>query len=258
VRLVQWKQIILDTIGKAQFINDYTSSKRRKLIDMANVKEKNQRKGYVKSAIAIIVIVGLVLGFFVGVGLVLNTPTPALVVESSSMSIPYNFMPGPPYPLSYVLLTLEHPFAKTLNVGDLIIIQKVNPKDLNTNYPDSDIIVYENPTDPSSTPIVHRIVASYEINGTLYFQTKGDGNGYKWPAVPPASEYDSNSIYPGNGQGLPQNLVLGKVVLRIPYVGWITLLVKDNPLILPAIIAIIMLLVALEFIIPILRKKKLT
>ena len=69
-----------------------------------------------------------------------------------------------------------HPFNRTLNVGDIIIIQGVDPETLNTNYPNSDIIVYKKPADPEDTPIVHRIVASYEINGTLYFQTKGDGN----------------------------------------------------------------------------------
>ena len=90
----------------------------------------------------------------------------------------------------------SHPFDHTLHIGDIIIIQKVNPADLNANYPNSDIIVYENPTDPTSTPIVHRIVATYKVNGTLYFQTKGDGNGDKWPATPSAS---TNTIQTHSG-----------------------------------------------------------
>jgi signal peptidase I len=140
-------------------------------------------------------------------------------------------------------------------VGDIIIIQKVNPADLNANYPNSDIIVYENPTDPTATPIVHRIVATYEENGTLYFQTKGDGNGAKWPAVPSSQEYDSRTLW-STGQGVPQNHVIGKVVMRIPYFGWVTLFLRNNPWGLPIVITLIMLIVVLEFAIPILRGKK--
>ncbi len=202
------------------------------------------RNEYVKSAIVIAVIVGLVLGTFLALQLVLGSAVPIRVVESGSMCIPYDGACD----------GWSHPFAPTLHKGDIIIIQKVDPKDLNANYPNSDIIVYENPTDPTDTPIVHRIVAEYEVNGTLYFQTKGDGNGVKYPAVPSASEYDSNSIW-HTGEGVPQNLVIGKVVFRIPYFGWITLILKGNPWGLPLIIGLILLLVVLEFIIPLLRHK---
>ena len=70
------------------------------------------------------------------------------------------------------------------------------PETLNTNYPNSDIIVYKNPADPEETPIVHRIAASYEVNGIIYFQTKGDGNNTPWPAPVNSSEYDSVSGKP--------------------------------------------------------------
>jgi hypothetical protein len=203
---------------------------------------------YAKTLIVIALIVGIVLGFFFGLQLILNNPVPVRVVESGSMCIPYGR-------LCDGWLSLNHPFARTLHKGDLIIIQGVDPKDLNTNYPNSDIIIYENPTDPTSTPIVHRIVTSYEVNGTLYFQTKGDGNDDKYPQMPPVREYDSNTIWT-TGEGVPQDLVAGRVVMRIPYFGWITLLLKDNPWGLPLIIAVILLLVVLEFIIPIIKGKK--
>ena len=214
------------------------------------------RNDYVKPVVAIIIIVGVVLGAFFGLRVVLNTDTPVRVVESGSMSLPLNFITGPPYSWNDFLLTLEHPFDRTLDTGDIIIIQGVNPKDLNTNYPKSDIIVYQKPDDPSDTPIVHRIVAVDNINGTLYFQTKGDGNEQKWPAIPPPSMYDSNTIYDGHGQGVPQNLVEGKVIMRIPNFGWITLFLKENSWGLPIIIALILLLVVVEFVIPLLRRKK--
>jgi signal peptidase I len=148
----------------------------------------------------------------------------------------------------------SHPFDHTLHVGDIIVIQQVNPADLNVNYPNSDIIVYENPTNPTATPIVHRIVQRYEVNGTFYFQTKGDGNGGRWPEIPSPGEYDSNTLW-HTGQGVPQNLVIGKVVMRIPYFGWVTLFLRNNPWGLPVVIGLILLLVVIEFIIPIFKEK---
>jgi signal peptidase I len=179
------------------------------------------------------------------------------VVESSSMSIPFNYMPAGQYTWDYFWLTITHPFNRTLNVGDIIIVQKVATEDLNTNYPNSDIIVYQVPGQPDKTPIVHRIVAVNNIDGTLYYQTKGDGNpSVVWPTVPSASDYDSVRIYGSSPNGVPQDLVLGKVVMRIPYFGWITLLLNSQKWIFGVIIAIIALLIVLEFVLPILKKKE--
>jgi signal peptidase I len=210
---------------------------------------KIRRNEYFKSAVVILAIVGVVLGLFFGLGLALGSPVPVRVVESGSMCIPYGAA-------CQGLTTLNHPFSRTLHTGDLIIVQGVNPKDLNTNYPNSDIIVYLKPDNSSVIPIVHRIVAVNKINGTLYFQTKGDGNGDKWPAVPSPSEYDSSVFWDTGGVGVPQNMVEGKVVLRIPYIGWITLFLKQNSWGLYAIIAVILLLIVLEFIIPMIKKNK--
>ncbi len=205
---------------------------------------KSHRREYIKSAIIIGLIVAIVLGFFFGLGLALNTSVPVRVVESGSMCVPYDGACD----------GWSHPFAQTLHVGDIIIIQGVDPVDLNVNYPNSDIIVYENPTDPTAVPIVHRIVQRYEINGTYYFQTKGDGNGEKWPAVPSSEEYDSNTLW-HTGQGVPEDHVVGRVVMRIPYFGWVTLFLRNNQWGLPLVIALIILLVVVEFVLPIIRGK---
>jgi signal peptidase I len=215
-----------------------------------------RRNEYFKSAVVIGIIIAVVLGLFFGLPLALGSGFQVRVVESGSMSLPLNFINGQPFSLKDFLLTLEHPFDRTLDTGDIIIVQRVDPKDLNTYYPNSDIIVYQNPTNPSDTPIVHRIVAVDNINGTLYFQTKGDGNEQKWPLTPPSSMYDSNTIYDGHGQGVPQNLVEGKVILRIPCFGWITLFLRENTWGLPLIIVLILLLVVIEIVIPVLRGKK--
>jgi signal peptidase I len=213
-----------------------------------SIVRKLWRNDYFKSAVVIGVIVALVFGFFFGLQFVLNTPVPLRVVESGSMCVPYDGLCD----------GWSHPFDQTLHVGDIILIQGVNPADLNTNYPNSDIIVYENPTDPSATPIVHRIVAVENVNGTLYFQTKGDGNGgdgYKWPTVPSVGEYDSHTLWT-TGEGVPQNLVVGKVVMRIPWFGWITVFMRSNSWGLPVIVALIVLLIVVEFVVPIIRGKK--
>ena len=214
---------------------------------------KIRQNKHFKSAIVALIVIAVLASVF----LALSTTFSLRVVESSSMSIPFNYAPAGQYSWNYVWLTITHPFNRTLNVGDIIIVQRVDPKDLNTNYPNSDIIVYQVPDDPiAKTPIVHRIVAVNNVNGTLYFQTKGDGNpSVVWPKVPPSSDYDSaNGIYNTSPKGVPQDLVLGKVALRIPYFGWITLLLRETSWALPLIVAVILILIVLEFVLPVIRK----
>ena len=209
------------------------------------------RNEHFKTAVAIILVIAIVLGLFLGLRTFLNTPDPALTVVSGSMSIPYGASDNDFW------RTIATPFDRTLSVGDIIIIQGVNPADLNANYPNSDIIVYHEPGD-LNTLIVHRIVSKQEINGVWYFQTKGDGNGQQWPAIPSSDQYDSHTIWNSpqySSTGIPQSYVVGKVVLRIPWFGWVTIFVKDNPWGLPIIIVLIILVAILEFVLPELRKK---
>ena len=205
------------------------------------------KNNYFKTGVAIVLIVTVVLSFLFGLQLALHTSNPALTVESGSMSIPYdgndNFW-----------LSLTHPFERTLSIGDIIIIQGVNPKDLNTNYPNSDIIVFHDPQPGYyNTLIVHRIIGTKVVNGTTYYLTKGDGNGNPWPQKPTQDldPWDSN-----NPPGVPQSMVVGKVVMRIPWFGWVTLFMRDNSWGLPVIITLIMLLIVIEFVLPIIREKK--
>ena len=148
-------------------------------------------------------------------------------------------------------LSITHTFDRTLSIGDIIVVQGINTKDLNTNYPNSDIIVFHSPI--NGELIVHRIISSETINGVTYFQTKGDGNGSPdtWPKTPTGSGSDPWDF--NNPPGVPQNLIVGKVIMRIPLFGWITLFLRSNSLGLPIIIGIILLLVILEFVIPIIR-----
>jgi len=205
--------------------------------------KKLWKNEYVQTAVVIGLIALAVFGFWYGSQAVLNTPYPALAVVSGSMCITENGACD----------GWTHPFDHTLHVGDLIIVQGVNPEDFNADYPDSDIIVFHKPEDPDEL-IVHRIVAVEERNGILYFYTKGDGNGYnKWPTIPSEAEYD-----PWNhGDGVPEDLVVGRTVMRIPWVGHVVLFMR-NSLGLPIVVALIILIVVVEFVFPLFKGKKST
>ena len=206
----------------------------------ANLK-KLWKNEYFQTAVVIGLIALVIFGFWYGSQVVLNTPYPALAVVTGSMCVPYDGRCDGWF----------HPFARTLHIGDLIIVQGVNPADLSADYPNSDIIVFHEPNNPDEL-IVHRIVAKEERDGILYFYTKGDGNGAnKWPSTPTSSEYD-----PWNDrQGVPEDLVVGKVVMRIPWLGHVVLFMR-NSIGLPIVIALIIILVIVEFIVPLLRGKK--
>ncbi len=199
--------------------------------------KKLWKNEYVQTATVIGLIALAVFGFWFGLQFALNTQYPVLAVLSGSMCIPYGGACND-------WISLNHPFARTLHKGDLILIQGGNPTDLNINYPDSDVIVFHKPTNPDEL-IVHRIISREEINGTLYFRTKGDGNGNKWPNTP---EYGMDDWT------IPQNLIVGKVIMRIPWIGWVALLMRDS-IGIPLVIIAILLLVFIEFILPLLQRK---
>jgi signal peptidase I len=200
--------------------------------------KKLQKNKYVQTAVIIGLIVLIVLGLWYSIQLVLNTPYPALAVVSGSMCIPEDALCD----------GWTHPFARTLHKGDLIIIQGVNPADLNADYPNSDIIVFHRPTDPNDL-IVHRIAAEEVIDGKIYFYTKGDGNPVdKWPNAIQPSEYDPWGK-------VSADLVVGKVIMRIPWLGHVVLFMRDS-IGLPIVIALMAILLIIEFVVPLFRKKK--
>ncbi len=193
-------------------------------------------------------------GFWFGLQAALNTRIfPLLTVTSGSMCIPEASCDG-----------WSHPFERTLHVGDLLIIQGVDGESLKTDYPDSDIIVFQkpelDPNDPEAN-IVHRIVSSVEVNGTLYFYTKGDGNNYPnvWPnpvtgGIDPWKPDPSNpsSVYNG---AVSQEYVYGKVIMRIPWIGSLSILAQQYTVIPIILILIIIILVVVEFVLPLFKKE---
>ena len=179
---------------------------------------------------------------------------PALAVVSGSMCIPFDGgCDG-----------WAHPFDRTLHIGDIIVIQGINPINLKTDYPDSDIIVFHRPDNPHEL-IVHRIVATTTIDNKLFFFTKGDGNNPPdtWPTIPQLYEHDP--WYSGNAsipQGaVSQDFVVGKVVMRIPWIGHLAIFMHDalgvnnNYVAIPIVILLIILLITVEFVSPLLKRK---
>ncbi len=207
-------------------------------IALTETSKRLWKNEYFQTGVVIGLIVLIVFGFWYGSQIALNTPYPALAVVTGSMCSPYD---GACEGVTDI-------FERTLHVGDLIIVQGVDPEDLNAEYPNSDIIVFHRPNNPDEL-IVHRIAAEKVIDGKLYFNTKGDGNPInKWPNPISETEYDPWGL-------VSADQVVGKVVFRITYLGHVVLFMR-NSLGLPLVIALIILLVAIEFVLPLYRKRK--
>lgn len=88
--------------------------------------------------------------------------------------------------------------------GDVVFIKKVDPHELTVG----DIIVFE--AKGGGIPIVHRIIDIVEERGSLYFVTKGDNNSFQDTYYHPL-------------KGVPESSVIGKPVLKIPKIGWVSI-----------------------------------
>jgi len=185
---------------------------------------------YFQTTVTIIFVVGVVFGFWYGSRLMLNTEYPMLAVASGSMCM----QPGP-YCDGW-----SHPFERTLHVGDLIVVQGVSPEDIyaapyNESGRSGDIIVFRQLY--GDDLIVHRAIERTVVNGSVVsFVTKGDGN-------------------PGADQPIPADHLIGKVILRVPWIGHLALYMRNSTGIL-IIIALIIILVIIEFILPAMSRKR--
>ena len=205
-----------------------------------------------KNLFFLVIIVAIcLLSFWFALKYVLNTEHPVLPVSSGDMCTVSSHCDG-----------FSHPFAPTLHVGDLIFVQGINPENVNSDYPDSDILVFyspkQNPNDEDKL-IITRVVEKQKVNGILYFLTKSDGKGkHKWPKKPDMTEcdywLDYRENYAYNGM-ISEKLLVGKVIFRIPWIGHILLFISSYFGLLFAIIVIV-LLVAVKVLIPKLKERK--
>lgn len=183
---------------------------------MATEKLKKLWKNeYFQTAIIVALVIIIVFGFWNGLAYALGTPYPMVAVEGASMcTLPGQYCDG-----------WTHPFERTLHDGDLVILQGVDPKTIDIG----DIIVYRT---SSGRFIIHRVIdITLGPNDKLIFTTKGDGN-------------------PSADSPVPEDNVIGKVLMRIPWFGHIALFMRSSFAAF-IIIAIIILLI-FELALPIL------
>ena len=89
-------------------------------------------------------------------------------------------------------------FTNGFDRGDLMVLTGAQTADV------GNILVYSAPG--FSDPIIHRIIAKRtDVNGQIVYDTKGDHNCGQ-------GSYE---------QGITPDRVLGKAVLRVPWLGWI-------------------------------------
>lgn len=154
----------------------------------AKIIRKIWRNEYIRTALTLVLIFVIIYGganiIYLATQLALRTEYPALAVASGSM-------------------------LPTLNIGDLIIVQGVNPEKICADKLKGDILVFRNPYNPSEL-IVHRAV-KIERRGSYYLIT---------------TLGDYYSRYGERDQFSPWNssLLIGKVIARVPYIGNLSLL----------------------------------
>lgn len=111
-----------------------------------------------------------------------------------------------------------------LRKGDYVICIGVRAEDIEVG----DIIIFNL---PHKSNIVHRVInKTKDINGNWRFLTRGDNNN-----SPDENPYDVESW-------IKSDNIVGKVIFKIPYIGWITLIAQENPII-PLIIFLVIIVI---------------
>lgn len=93
----------------------------------------------------------------------------------------------------------QYRFPNGFNKGDIMVLRGAKTDSLHLG----DVLVFWTPS--RSDPIIHRIIKASSLRGTPFFQTKGDHNL--------ASNPDEKQIQ--------ESQIVGRAVLRIPYLGWV-------------------------------------
>lgn len=178
------------------------------------------KNSYVKTILLAAIIVGGVVAFWFGLQAGLRTQYPLLTVASGSM-------------------------VPTLNVGDLIAVQGVNAADLNAGAnPVGDVVVFRRPP-ANDELIVHRAVNKTFYGGLWYIRTKGDAN----------SGPDTWTGPDTYGGMISQNLLIGKVVGKVPWLGYIPLYIR-RPEGITLIIVLMVIIILAEYIPEMSKKQK--
>jgi signal peptidase len=110
-----------------------------------------------------------------------------------------------------VMVVVSESMVPTLGVGDFILVGQIQNFDdvVAEPQPAGDILVFLKPG-TSDEYIVHRAIEKSNLNGELYFVTKGDNNAVK----------DSRPVQKSN--------VMGKVIGNIPIMGYFPMFIKTS------------------------------
>ena len=119
-----------------------------------------------------------------------------------------------------------------LHKGDLLFLRGKDAENIKNGTiegKEGDIIVFDARglwVNAPSDPIVHRVIDKWYVNGDgWYFKTKGDANSF-----------------PDEGE-VPESSILGVVTGRIPYIGWVKIVLTDSGLLIPLLVIVSALLI---------------
>jgi signal peptidase I len=176
------------------------------------------------SWIANVVIAFVLIKFIVypGLGFILSTSHPIVAVVSGSMEHDGSFdewwdsfaiCEGTPctqkdFYDSYNITKEEFisfSYKNGFNQGDIMVLKGSDAENIDVG----DVLIFNN---YRPDPIIHRIVRKWEESDEYYFKTKGDHN------------FESISSRSLNETKISSDEIVGKAVLRIPYLGWIKIL----------------------------------
>jgi signal peptidase len=173
---------------------------------------KHEKEATLKKRIIVTIIIlgvafsGAFLVYFI-MQVALNTDTPMVVVVSGSME-------------------------PKLHRGDLLFLRGKDGENIKNGTiegKEGDIIVFDAHgiwSNPPPDPVVHRVIDKWYVVGDgWYFTTKGDAN-----SLPDLGE-------------VPESNILGVVVGRIPYIGWVKIVLTDSGLLIPLLVIVSILLV---------------
>ena len=110
------------------------------------------------------------------------------------------------------LVVLGGSMEPTIRVGSVVLTRRVDPEDIRSG----EVITFRTPAsdgdDPglSDTLTTHRVTAIVQSDGELAFRTKGDGNE------------------PEDSWLIPARAVVGRAVLAVPYLGYLSALPKTR------------------------------
>jgi len=121
--------------------------------------------------------------------------------------------------------------------GDLVIVIDKEPADIQAGSQDGDIVVIKGPeyyTDqgaepdfwstPNNTKIIHRVIDKKLINGTWHFLTKGDNNVMVDGSIRTIIKSEDYSIFEyneSNGVYITEDAIMGVIVFKIPFIGYL-------------------------------------